>query len=116
MIRILSDRLAEALTEWLHEKIRKEYWGYAKEELLKPAPNKAVLYGYAKEMGGLHKAMAEQMADHMLKVKTILTKDQFSKLLSNEMHPPGMREMHTGPHDAPHGQGPGGGHPPDFDD
>ncbi len=32
MIRILSDRLAEALAEWLHEKIRKEYWGYAKEE------------------------------------------------------------------------------------
>jgi 5-methyltetrahydrofolate--homocysteine methyltransferase len=32
MIRILSDRLAEAAAEWLHEKIRKEYWGYAKEE------------------------------------------------------------------------------------
>ena len=29
MIRILSDRLAEAAAEWLHEKIRKEYWGYA---------------------------------------------------------------------------------------
>jgi 5-methyltetrahydrofolate--homocysteine methyltransferase len=41
MIRILSDRLAEAAAEWLHEKIRREYWGYAKyenlpiEELLK---------------------------------------------------------------------------------
>jgi Spy/CpxP family protein refolding chaperone len=88
----------------------------SKEELLKPAPNKAVLYGYAKELGDLHKAMAEHMADHMLKVKTILTKDQFTKLLSNEMHPLGMREMHKGPHDAPHGQGPGGGPPPDFDD
>jgi 5-methyltetrahydrofolate--homocysteine methyltransferase len=32
MIRILSDRLAEALAEWLHERIRKEYWGYAKKE------------------------------------------------------------------------------------
>ena len=30
MIRILSDRLAEAAAEWLHKKIRKEYWGYAK--------------------------------------------------------------------------------------
>jgi 5-methyltetrahydrofolate--homocysteine methyltransferase len=28
MIRILSDRLVEAATEWLHEKIRKDYWGY----------------------------------------------------------------------------------------
>jgi 5-methyltetrahydrofolate--homocysteine methyltransferase len=34
MIRILSDRLAEAAAEWLHEKIRKEYWGYAKDEKL----------------------------------------------------------------------------------
>ena len=34
MIRILSDRLAEAVAEWLHEKIRKEYWGYAKDENL----------------------------------------------------------------------------------
>jgi 5-methyltetrahydrofolate--homocysteine methyltransferase len=34
MIRILSDRLAEAAAEWLHEKIRREYWGYAKNEQL----------------------------------------------------------------------------------
>jgi 5-methyltetrahydrofolate--homocysteine methyltransferase len=34
MIRILSDRLAEAAAEWLHEKVRKEYWGYAKDENL----------------------------------------------------------------------------------
>jgi len=34
MIRILSDRLAEAAAEWLHEKIRREYWGYAKNEKL----------------------------------------------------------------------------------
>jgi len=34
MIRILSDRLAEAAAEWLHEKIRKEYWGYAGDEHL----------------------------------------------------------------------------------
>jgi 5-methyltetrahydrofolate--homocysteine methyltransferase len=32
MIRILSDRLAEAAAEWLHEKIRREYWGYTKHE------------------------------------------------------------------------------------
>jgi 5-methyltetrahydrofolate--homocysteine methyltransferase len=34
MIRILADRIAEAATEWLHEKIRKEYWGYAPDESL----------------------------------------------------------------------------------
>ena len=32
MIRILSDRLAEAAAEWMHEKIRREYWGYSAEE------------------------------------------------------------------------------------
>lgn len=34
MIRIISDRLAEAAAEWLHAKIRREYWGYASEENL----------------------------------------------------------------------------------
>jgi 5-methyltetrahydrofolate--homocysteine methyltransferase len=34
MIRILSDRLAEAAAEWLHEKIRTDYWGYAPQEKL----------------------------------------------------------------------------------
>jgi 5-methyltetrahydrofolate--homocysteine methyltransferase len=34
MIRLLSDRLAEAAAEWLHEKIRKEYWGFAVDENL----------------------------------------------------------------------------------
>ena len=32
MIRILSDRLAEAAAEYLHERIRKDYWGYAFDE------------------------------------------------------------------------------------
>jgi len=36
MVRILSDRLAEAAAEYLHEKVRKEYWGYAPEENLTP--------------------------------------------------------------------------------
>ncbi|MEW7992874.1 MAG: methionine synthase [Candidatus Thiodiazotropha endolucinida] len=34
MLKALADRLAEALAEWLHERVRKEYWGYAKEESL----------------------------------------------------------------------------------
>jgi 5-methyltetrahydrofolate--homocysteine methyltransferase len=34
MIRILSDRFAEAAAEWIHEKARKDYWGYAKDEEL----------------------------------------------------------------------------------
>ncbi|MGH6828939.1 MAG: vitamin B12 dependent-methionine synthase activation domain-containing protein, partial [Rhizomicrobium sp.] len=32
LLRALSDRLAEAFAERLHEKVRKEYWGYAQGE------------------------------------------------------------------------------------
>jgi len=34
MIKALADRLAEAFAEYLHEKVRKEYWGYASNEVL----------------------------------------------------------------------------------
>ncbi|MBF0387073.1 MAG: methionine synthase [Candidatus Omnitrophica bacterium] len=34
MVKVLADRLAEALAEYLHEKVRKEYWGYAAMEKL----------------------------------------------------------------------------------
>jgi 5-methyltetrahydrofolate--homocysteine methyltransferase len=34
MLKALADRLAEAFTELLHERVRKEYWGYAAEEKL----------------------------------------------------------------------------------
>ncbi|HEY9060492.1 MAG TPA: methionine synthase [Pseudobacteroides sp.] len=32
MLKVLADRLAEALAEMLHEKVRKEYWGYSPSE------------------------------------------------------------------------------------
>ncbi len=34
MIKAIADRLAEALAEYMHEKIRKEIWGYVPEEKL----------------------------------------------------------------------------------
>ncbi len=34
LLQILTDRLAEATAEYLHEKVRKEYWGYAPDESL----------------------------------------------------------------------------------
>lgn len=34
LAKTLSDRLAEAAAEWLHWKVRKEYWGYAADEKL----------------------------------------------------------------------------------
>jgi 5-methyltetrahydrofolate--homocysteine methyltransferase len=43
MVKALADRLAEACAEWLHEQVRKQYWGYqpdehlSNEELIKEA-------------------------------------------------------------------------------
>ena len=34
MVQILADRFVEAFAECLHQKVRKEYWGYAKDENL----------------------------------------------------------------------------------
>ena len=34
MLKALADRLAEAFAERLHEKVRKDYWGYASDEAL----------------------------------------------------------------------------------
>ncbi|MBQ8990325.1 MAG: 5-methyltetrahydrofolate--homocysteine methyltransferase [Prevotella sp.] len=34
MTQLLADRLAEATAERMHEQVRKEYWGYAKDEQL----------------------------------------------------------------------------------
>ncbi len=34
MVKALADRLAEACAEWLHQRVRKEFWGYAPDEAL----------------------------------------------------------------------------------
>ena len=34
LLQSLGDRLVEAASEWLHEKVRKEYWGYDSQEKL----------------------------------------------------------------------------------
>jgi 5-methyltetrahydrofolate--homocysteine methyltransferase len=34
MLKALADRLAEAFAEWLHMRVRREYWGYARDERL----------------------------------------------------------------------------------
>lgn len=34
MVKVLADRLAEAFAEYLHEKVRREIWGYAADENL----------------------------------------------------------------------------------
>lgn len=55
-----------------------------KEELLKEKPSQGTLNGYAKEAGKLHGKLSEKRMAHFLKVKEVLTKEQFEKLLSKE--------------------------------
>jgi 5-methyltetrahydrofolate--homocysteine methyltransferase len=37
MLKVLADRLAEAFAEHLHERVRREFWGYASDERLSKA-------------------------------------------------------------------------------
>ncbi len=37
MLKALADRLAEALAEWLHAQVRRDWWGYAADEALNEA-------------------------------------------------------------------------------
>ncbi|MFX8848574.1 vitamin B12 dependent-methionine synthase activation domain-containing protein, partial [Acinetobacter baumannii] len=36
LVKALADRLAEAFAERMHERVRKEFWGYAPDEALTP--------------------------------------------------------------------------------
>ncbi len=51
MLKALADRLAEALTEWLHQRVRCDYWGYAQNESLN---NEALI---AEQYTGIRPAM-----------------------------------------------------------
>ena len=44
LMKVLLERIAEGGTEWLHEKIRKEYWGYTPEEDITAADMLATRY------------------------------------------------------------------------
>ncbi len=36
LVKALADRFAEAFAEAMHERVRREFWGYAKDEMLSP--------------------------------------------------------------------------------
>jgi Spy/CpxP family protein refolding chaperone len=56
-----------------------------KEEILKESPSQTALHEFAKDIGNLRMLMAEKESEHLLKVKAILTPEQFKKLLSKEL-------------------------------
>ncbi len=68
-----------------------------KEELLKNEPSKSVLDSYADELGKLHKEMSRARHEQLLKVKKVLTAEQFSKIVNKELlDKKGMMDGHKG--------------------
>jgi len=70
MIKALADRLAEAFAERMHQKVRREFWGYAAEEALSNADLIAEHYrgirpapGYPAQPDHTEKAMLFQLLD-----------------------------------------------------
>lgn len=78
----------------------------SKEELLKDKPDKNVLKKYSQEIAAQSRIMAESMTEHLLKVKKILTKEQFEKMLSKEFRYKMGKQKKSGKH----GGCPGGHH------
>ncbi|MEJ2462469.1 MAG: methionine synthase [Candidatus Thiodiazotropha sp.] len=74
LLKALADRLAEALAEWLHERVRRDYWGYAADESLS---NEELI---AEQYAGIRPAMGYPASpDHT-------EKDILWQLLSVEEH------------------------------
>jgi Spy/CpxP family protein refolding chaperone len=70
----------------------KELRGEIKQELLKDKPSRTALDNYAAQMGNLHKLQNEESIKHLLKVKEILTPEQFVKFTDKGlMDGPGAR-------------------------
>jgi Spy/CpxP family protein refolding chaperone len=65
------------------------------DELLKDAPSTASLDSFAQELGALHAKMTKERYAHLLKVKQILTAEQFKTMLSRE-EAGGPGECHQG--------------------
>jgi Spy/CpxP family protein refolding chaperone len=59
-----------------------------KDELAKEKPDGTKLMEYATQTSDLVEQMTKNRIDHLLKMKVILTKDQFEKMLNQEWHGP----------------------------
>lgn len=75
-------------------------------ELLKDKPSQQALDGFTAQLADIQKQLIQQRHAHLLQAKAILTKEQFSKLLSRDwMQGPGGKPGKMGK--GRHGRGPG---------
>ncbi|XP_019625981.1 PREDICTED: methionine synthase-like [Branchiostoma belcheri] len=80
MVKALADRLAEAFAEELHERVRREFWGYSPEELLETSDLHRVRYegirpapGYPSQPDHTEKLTMWELADIELATGIVLT-------------------------------------------
>ena len=72
-----------------------------KAELLKNEPAQSSLDDYAAQLADLEKQMGMKWNSHLLKIKAILSPEQFSKLVNSDWaRGPGMGGMHRGEKDG----------------
>ncbi len=64
LLQTLSDRLAEAASEWLHDKVRRELWGYAPESKCSEELLKGDYRGIRPAMG--YPMLPDQLLNHNL--------------------------------------------------
>lgn len=69
-----------------------------KVELLKDQPSKPVLDEYATQIADIQKQLLQKRYDHVLRVKAILTKEQFITHLNHEWMGPQCAEKYKGMH------------------
>lgn len=74
-IRDVRSKHFEAI-RGVREKIR--------EELTKQNPSSSQLDEYASQLGNLHKELAIEHNNHMLKVKSVLSAEQFAKIVDRD--------------------------------
>jgi len=82
MLKALADRLAEAAAEWLHERVRREFWGYAADEALS---NEALI---AEKYAGIRPAPGYPACpDHLAKrdMFRVLAPDEIGMGLTDSM-------------------------------
>jgi Spy/CpxP family protein refolding chaperone len=73
------------------------------DELLKDTPSTADLDTYSKELGDVHARMTQERYNHLLKVKQVLTTEQFKMMVSHEDYDKHCK--HKGKMGPPNGHG-----------
>jgi len=117
-LRLTEDqkaRLAQLRTEGNamreeHMKKMKEIRLKMKEELAKDTPDGNKLMDYASQTADLVEQQTKARVEHLLKVKNILTKEQFEKMLTKEWRDPAdacPKDKEGGRHHKRHEKKPG---------